>query len=432
MRDPVTAGAQSKETRKAIIAGTVGSVLEWYDYFAYGTAASLVFGSVFFPDSSPTNGTLASFATFGVGFAARPVGGFVFSHFGDRLGRKTILVITLLMMGVATTLIGALPTHAAIGWWAPALLVVLRLVQGFAAGGELGGAIVLAVEHTTKERRAFHTSFMACGVVGGLLLSSGVYALITYLTTDAQFEAWGWRLPFLLSIVLVVVGMIIRSRVSESPVFEEAEAAGERARMPIAEVVRHHWRSVLIVLGARLVDNGVFFVYATYLLSYSKQELDMNPTTALICLAISCVVALALIPQFARLSDRIGRKPVFLFGAGFSIVAAFPLFGLVRIGSPVPFTIALILGISIGWGALTSVVGALFAELFPTSVRFSGITLGREIGSVFAGGLSPYIAAALYAAYHSVWPIAIFAVGLSVISFIAVAVGPETRDRELE
>ncbi|BBB00861.1 putative transporter [Actinacidiphila reveromycinica] len=428
----MTTGSQSKETRKAIVAGTVGSVLEWYDYFAYGTAASLVFGSVFFPNSSPSNGTLASFATFGVGFAARPIGGFVFSHFGDRLGRKTILVITLLMMGVATALIGALPTYAAIGWCAPLLLVVLRLVQGFAAGGELGGAIVLAVEHTTKDRRAYNTSFMACGVVGGLLLSSGVYTLITYLTTDAQFKAWGWRLPFLLSVVLVAVGMVIRARVTESPVFEEAQEAREQARMPIAEVLRYHWKSVLVVLGARLVDNGVFFVYATYLLSYSTQDLDMDSTTALICLSISCVVALLLIPRFATLSDRIGRKPVFLFGAGFSVVAAFPLFGLVRVGSPVPFTIALILGISIGWGALTSVVGALFAELFPTPVRYSGITLGREIGSVFAGGLSPYIAAALYSSYHSVWPIALFAVGLSVISFVAVAVGPETRGRVLE
>lgn len=423
---------KKREARRAIVAGAAGSVLEWYDFFAYGTAASLVFATQFFPGEDKTAGTLLAFATFGVGFVARPIGGFVFSHFGDRLGRKTILVITLLLMGIATALIGVLPPYAAIGAAAPALLVVLRLAQGFAAGGELGGAIVLALEHSDRNRRAYSTSFMACGVVGGLLMSSAVYTITTLSMSAEAFQAWGWRIPFLLSVVLVAVGLIIRSRVTESPVFEEVEAKGAQVKVPIVVVLRTHWKSVLVVVGARLIDNGVFFVYATYLLNYSTQQLGMNSSAALICLAIACVVALVLIPNFARLSDRIGRKPLFLFGAGFSIVAAFPLFGLVQLNNPIFFAIALILGISIGWGALTAVVGAFFAELFPANLRYSGITLGREIGSIFAGGLSPYIAAALFAATLSIWPVAIFAVALSAVSFLTVLFAPETKGRDLD
>lgn len=418
-----------KEARRAVIAGTFGSILEWYDYFAYGTAAALVFGHLFFPAISPAVATIAAFATFGVGFFARPLGGWFFSHIGDRVGRRTVLISTLILMGVATALIGCLPTAEVIGLAAPILLVVLRLAQGFAAGGELGGAIILALEHSDKRKRGFNTSWMAVGVVGGLLLSSAVYTVVTLSMSTEAFLAWGWRIPFLLSIVLVVFGIIIRWRVTESPTFEKVVERDERARVPMGEVLRSHKRRVLIVMLARLMDNGVFFIYATYMISFGTGTLGLSNSATLIALSIACVLAIVLIPLYARLSDRIGRKPLFLAGAGFSIIAAFPIFGLFQIENPVTFCVALILGITIGWGLETAVVGAYFAELFPARVRFSGLTLGRELGSIIAGGLAPVIAATLLLQFGTIWAVAGFVVLLSLISFLAVVFGPETLNK---
>ncbi|MFC4012039.1 MFS transporter [Nonomuraea purpurea] len=425
-RDTVAPAAEPASVKRAVVAGGVGSVLEWYDFFAYGTAASLVFGHVFFPNISSAGGTLAAFATYGVGFFARPVGGVVFSHFGDRVGRKTILVITLVMMGVATTLIGLLPSYEAIGIAAPIMLVVLRLVQGFAAGGELGGAIVLALEYSGAKRRGFNTSWMACGVIGGLLLSSAVFTVCTAVFSETAFREYGWRVPFLISILLVATGIYIRLRLEESPLFDEVRKSAPEVRVPVVEVVRTHKRSLLVVMGARLIDNGVFFIYSVYLLNYAQTTTSLSSTAALIGLSTSCVVALACVPWFATLSDRYGRRPVFMAGAGFSIVAAFPIFALATTGNPLLFGLALVLGISVGWGLVTSVVGAYFAELFPARLRYSGITLGREISSIFAGGLSPFIAAALLAATGSIWPVAGYAILLSAVSLVAVYFGPET------
>ncbi|WP_219465191.1 MFS transporter [Nonomuraea rhizosphaerae] len=422
----VAPAADPASIRRAVMAGGVGSVLEWYDFFAYGTAASLVFGHVFFPNISSAGGTLAAFATYGVGFFARPVGGLVFSHFGDRIGRKMILIITLIMMGVATTLIGLLPSYESIGIAAPILLVVLRLVQGFAAGGELGGAIVLALEYSGPRKRGFNTSWMACGVIGGLLLSSAVFTVCTAVFSETAFQEYGWRIPFVVSILLVATGMYVRLKVEESPLFNEVRKSGNQVRVPVVEVVRTHKRSLLVVMGARLIDNGVFFIYSVYLLNYAKEATDLSSTAALIALSLACVVALVLVPWFASLSDRYGRRPVFMAGAGFSILAAFPIFAMATTGNPLLFGLALILGIAVGWGMVTAVVGAYFAELFPARLRYSGITLGREISSIFAGGLSPFIAAALLTTTGSIWPVAGYAILLSAVSLIAVYYGPET------
>jgi len=412
--------------RRVLMASAVGSALEWYDFFIYGTAAALVFGQIFFPKSDPTIGTLLAFASFGVGFIARPFGGLVFGHLGDRIGRKPVLVITLIMVGAGTFLIGLLPTYDSIGVWAPIMLVALRLVQGFGAGAEYGGAVIMAVEHAPPGKRGWFGSFAPLGVTVGLLLANGVFALFAALPQE-DFLSWGWRVPFLLSIVLVLVGFYIRYRVSETPVFSEIAAKNAAARSPVIEAVKRHPREFLVVIGARLAENGLGYLFPVFALNYMTQQLHLPKTMVLEGNMLAYTVQLLTIPFFSVLSDRVGRRPVYIGGALFSAAFAFPFFMLIGTQSQPLIYIALILGISVGVAAMFGPQAAYFAELFGARLRYSGFAFARELGSILAGGPAPFIATALLLyAGGTPWLVAGYFVLLSLITALAVYLGPET------
>jgi len=412
--------------KRVLLASAVGSALEWYDFFIYGTAAALVFGELFFPKADPTIGTLLAFATFGVGFVARPFGGLVFGHLGDRIGRKPVLVITLMLVGAGTFLIGLLPTYNSAGVWAPILLVLLRLVQGFGAGAEYGGAVIMAVEHAPPGKRGLFGSVAPMGVTIGLLLANGVFALFSALPKD-EFLAWGWRMPFLFSVVLILMGFYIRSRVSETPVFSEIAAKNKAARSPVVEAVRKHPREFLVVLGARLAENGLGYLFPVFALSYMTQQLHLPKAMVLQGNMLAYAVQLLAIPLFAMLSDRIGRRPVYMGGAIFSALFAFPFFILVNTQSQPLIYLGLILGVAVGVGAMFGPQAAYFAEMFGARLRYSGFAFARELGSILAGGPAPFLAASLLIwGGGQPWGVATYMVVLSLITVIAVYFGPET------
>src|SRR5438552_2221273 len=318
-----TAGSGPSSARRVVVASLIGTSLEWYDFFVYGTAAALVFNKLFFPSFEPLVGTLLAFTTYAVGFAARPLGGIIFGHYGDRLGRKNVLVVTLLVMGLATFLIGLLPTYATIGRWAAILLVALRFVQGLGVGGEWGGAVLMSMEHGDPARRGLNARWPQVGVPAGRLLANGVLAVISALTSNAAFLSWGWRVPFLLSGVLVLVGLWVRLTISESPLFREIEQGHTKARMPIVDVVRLYPRSVLTALGARIGVDVPFYTFVLFIVTYVTQVLKVPRSTALNAVLIGAAVQLAFIPFFGWLSDRWGRRPVYLAGAVGALVWIF-------------------------------------------------------------------------------------------------------------
>jgi MHS family shikimate/dehydroshikimate transporter-like MFS transporter len=421
---------QVSAIRKVALASLIGTTIEWYDFFIYGTAAALVFPALFFPEFSETAGTLAAFATFGVGFFARPVGGIVFGHFGDRVGRKTMLVLTLTIMGVATTLIGLLPTYAAIGVAAPLLLVVLRFAQGLGVGGEWGGAVLMAVEHSPAERRGFFGSWPQMGVPAGLILSNLIFLAVATLPEE-QFLAWGWRIPFLLSIILVGVGLFIRLRVMESPAFRRVQESNTEARMPIVDVVRTYPKQVLLAAGAFLVINAYFYILVSYLINYATAEAGMSNSTILTVVLISSVVSFFAMPLFAALSDRSGRRPIYLAGVVGMGISAFLLFWATDTAS---FWLVLLAHI-FGLGALSMAYGpqaAFYAEMFGTRVRYSGISLGYQGGSIFGGALAPFIATWLFAQTQTSTSIAVYVAALAVVSFVCAFVATETYQVDIE
>ena len=320
--------------RMVALASFAGTTIEWYDFFLYGTAAALVFNKVFFPTFAPLAGTLAAYGTYAVGFVARPLGGVVIGHFGDRIGRKSMLVLTLVMMGAATFLIGLLPTFNQIGLWAAVALVALRIVQGFGVGGEWGGAVLMAVEHAPPGSRGFYGSWPQIGVPAGLLLATGAFSLVSLLPQD-QFLSWGWRVPFLLSIVLVGVGLFIRLRILETPAFARMKETGREARMPILEVLRHYPKQVLLAMGARVAENGSFYIYSVFSLTYATQYVGINRSVVLNAILLASACDAVAIPLYGALSDRIGRRPVYLFGATMTAVLAFPFFWLIGTGQDV-------------------------------------------------------------------------------------------------
>ena len=385
-----------RHTRTVAAASFIGTTIEFYDFFVYGTAAALVFGTLFF-SASGTAGTLAAFATFAAGFVARPLGGIVFGHFGDRIGRKSMLVLSLVLMGGSTALIGLLPTYASIGILAPILLVTVRIVQGIAIGGEWGGAVLMATEHGPSNRRGFYGSWPQAGAPAGLVLATAAFAPVAALPQD-QLLSWGWRVPFLLSIVLLVVGLFVRLRVEESPAFEAIRRSGTTARMPLVEAIKRHPRNILVAFAACLAPFLVFYLFSTFVLSYATTTLGFSRGTALLVVCIAAAVEVVTIPAFALLSDHIGRKRVYVGGAVALALLAFPYFWLNSPGDTTAFAITTIIGLGLVHPAMYGPLAALFVEMFSARVRYSGASFGYQVGGMIGGGFAPLILTALFAA----------------------------------
>ncbi|MBT2508503.1 MHS family MFS transporter [Streptomyces sp. ISL-98] len=438
MAAPATAPPTPSSLKRIVAASLIGTTIEWYDFFLYGSAAALVFNKLFFPGSDPLVGTLLSFLTYAVGFAARPIGALVFGHYGDRLGRKKLLVLSLLVMGGATFAIGLLPTHATIGSAAPVLLTVLRLVQGFALGGEWGGAVLLVSEHGDAGRRGFWASWPQTGAPAGQLLATGVLSALTALLSESAFLAWGWRIPFLLSGVLVIVGLWIRLSVDESPVFKAALAQAEARKgaearadkMPIIAVLRHHWRDVLVAMGARMAENISYYVITAFILVYATTAAELSKQTALNAVLIASAVHFAVIPAWGALSDQVGRRPVYLLGAIGVGLWMFPFFMLIDTKSFGNLLLAVTVGL-VFHGAMYAPQAAFFSEMFATRMRYSGASIGAQFASVAAGAPAPLIATALLVDYGSSTPIALHVIAATLITIVAVACAKETRNRDL-
>lgn len=424
------APASPHSVRRVVVASFIGTAIEWYDFFLYGTAAALVFNQLFFPTLDPLSGTMAAFATYAVGFFARPIGGVIFGHFGDRVGRKSMLVLTLVMMGVATCLVGVLPTYQQAGILAPILLVALRFVQGLAVGGEWGGAVLMVAEHSDNRRRGFHASWVQAGVPVGLLLANAVFSLFTLLP-ESSFLSWGWRVPFLLGVVLTAFGYFVRLRVLESPLFTQARVEKPASRLPIVEVLRHHLRSVFLSMGARLAENVFFYIFTVWVLSYATQQLGMARSTLLNGVLVGSVVQLVAIPLFGALSDRVGRKPVYVGGALFLLLFAFPFFQLVATKNTTLVWVAICLGM-VGHAAMYGPQAAFFSELFGTRTRYTGASLGYQLAAPFAGGIAPLVASALLSwSGNQTWPVAVYLIAMALATIGCVLSARETNRRDL-
>lgn len=425
---------------RIISASLIGTTIEWYDFFLYGSAAALVFNTLFFPDSDPLVGTLLAFLTYAVGFAARPIGGVVFGHYGDKIGRKKLLVLSLMMMGGATFAMGLLPTHATLGVGAPILLTVLRLIQGFALGGEWGGAVLIVSEHGDDKNRGFWASWPQAGAPGGNLLATGVLALLAAVQSDEAFLAWGWRIPFLLSGVLVIIGLWIRVSVSESPLFLEAQARAEaeaakagapaKQEAPVVEVFRHNWRGVLTAIGTRLGENVSYYILTAFVLVYVTVHLELPKSTALNAVLIGSAVHFVTIPLWGALSDRIGRRPVTLIGSIGMAMWAYPFFALVDSESFTVTTLAVTVGL-LFHGAMYGPQAAFISEMFDTKVRYSGASMGSQLASIIGGALAPIIAVELLKDFGSATPVALYVCVTVVITTLTVLVAKETRGRSL-
>ncbi|MBF6255432.1 MHS family MFS transporter [Nocardia farcinica] len=421
-------------TSLPVIAGSslAGTAVEWYDFFLYGTAAALVFNKLFFPSEDPLVGTMLAFATYAVGFVARPLGAAVLGHFGDVKGRRATLIASLLLMGVSTFLIALLPTYAAIGVTAPLLLVLLRLVQGFALGGEWGGAVLLVSEHGDSKRRAFWSAWPNLGPPLGNLMAAGALALLGAVLPEEAFLSWGWRVAFGMSALLVVIGLVLRLYVAETPLFEQTRAATSPAvlRMPLTAAVRGYWRQILLAAFTRFGENAGFYIFSLFVITYLTQILDLPRSTGLNAVMIGMVVALVAIPLFAVLADRIGRKPIYIGASIATIVWAFAFFALLDTEATGAIFLAVAVGLVI-FAAYSAVIGAFFSELFPTEVRYSGVSLAYNLASVLAGSLAPIIAIALYDRFGSGQAIGAYLALMGVISLVAALVAKETRTVDL-
>lgn len=431
LADQRPAVADKPSARTVALGSAIGTTIEWYDFYLYATAAALVFKPLFFPNISSTAGTLASFATYAAGFGARPLGALISGHYGDRLGRKTVLVIALVGMGLSTFAIGLLPTYAQIGLLAPVLLVTLRLLQGLAVGAEWGGAALLSVEHAPPGRRGLFGSFTQLGSPAGMLLSTSVFYVTRTVAGPDAFLAYGWRIPFLLSAILVVVGLVIRLRLTDAEVFTQVRDQGEVARLPVLEVLRTQPRNVLITTGLRFSQIALFVLLTTYSLTY-LQDSSAGSQVGLTAVLIASAVGLISTPAWAMLSDRIGRRPPYLFGAVAGVLALILFFVAAGTGSHIAIVLSIVFGVNVAHDAMYGPQAAWFGELFDTRVRYSGASLGYQIGAVLSGGFAPLIAAALLVAGGgSPWLIVAYFAVLTAITFTAAYFARETHLDEI-
>ncbi|MCT1550144.1 MFS transporter [Brevibacterium casei] len=433
--DTTTPVAARKRAVRSLQSGTIGAIVEWYEYTIYGTSAALVFGTLFFPELAPGVGQIVALASFGVGFLARPLGAFVAGHLGDRIGRKSTLILTFSIMTAATALIGFLPTYAQIGIAAPILLTVLRLAQGFAVGGEWGGAAIIAVENAPRGKRGFFGSWPQIGVSAGLLLGTAAVSFSAWISGD-QFEAWGWRLPFLLSIILAGVGFYIRLRASESPAFIEEkarqEASQQKQKAPLAVLFRDHRKPLVIAIFGRFAEAGNYYLFTVFVLSYVTTNLGVDSNVGLTASMIGAALNIAVIPLYGALSDRIGRPKTFLLGGALIILLTIPIFLFVQTGTIWGVVVGVSLFLGLGHGMVYAPMPALYCELFPTAVRYSGISVGYQMASILLASFTPALAAAMVLwSGGSLWPVMAFVIVCTIIAMIAIHFAPDRRNLEL-
>jgi MFS family permease len=421
--------------KRVVVASMAGTVVEWYEFFLYGTAATLVFNKVFFSAStSELDAILAAFVTYAVGFAARPLGGIVFGHFGDKYGRKKLLQFSILLVGVATFLMGCLPTFGQIGYWAPALLVVLRFIQGFAVGGEWGGAVLLVAEHSPNKQRGFWASWPQAGVPAGNMLATIVLLLLTNALSEASFLSWGWRVAFWLSAVVVLIGYYIRTKVTDAPIFVAAQQEAERIKetsFTVFEVLVRYPRGVFTAMGLRFGENIMYYLVVTFSITYLKTQVHANTTAILAYLLVAHVVHFIAIPLVGRLADRYGRRPVYFVGAIACGSWGFFAFPMMNSGNYVIITAAVTIGL-VFHAIMYAPQPAIMAEMFPTRMRYSGVSLGYQVTAIVAGSLAPIIAVKLLEIYHSPVPIALYLAAACFVTLVAVVVSRETKGIDLK
>jgi MFS transporter, MHS family, shikimate and dehydroshikimate transport protein len=415
--------------RKVAISSFVGTAIEWYDFFIFNAAtALLIFPKLFFPGADPTTDILKSLSVYAVGFVARPIGGMVCGHFGDRAGRKSMLVLTLLLTGFATLLIGLLPTYQEIGAWAPALLVLLRFAQGFAIGGEWGGAVLMAVEHAPSHKRGLYGGWPQVGVPVGLFLSNVIFfGLIANLPESVRLSGW-WRAPFLLSGLLVGLGVYIRLSLAESPAFDAIKKTP--SRMPILDVWRWHHRDVLLAMGAKVAENGIFYLYTVFVVTFAMKR-GFPVTSVFIAISLASLMAIVAIPIFSMLSDQFGRRKIYLFGAIFSGIFALPSFLMIETGRTILITLAIVLALVLGWAAMYAPQASFFSEMFETRVRYSGASLGAQVATIFSGGLMQVVAVDLFNRTDNYWPVLLILVGMTAITTVSVFLATETFRKDI-
>ncbi|MEV4598104.1 MFS transporter [Amycolatopsis sp. NPDC049253] len=426
-----SSGDRRVQVRRAALAGSIGTTIEWYDFFLYNTAAALVFPHLFFPESTGYAGVMQSFATYAVGFAARPIGAAIFGHWGDRLGRKATLIVTLLLMGLASALVGVLPGTASIGIAAPLILVLLRLVQGIAIGGEWSGSVLLAMEWGDQRRRGLLASFAQVGVPVGLVLGTGGMTLLSATLSQEDFDSWGWRIPFLLSLVLVVIGLVIRLRILETPMFAAVVANKKTSKAPVKDAVRHHWREILLSAGLRFSEQMPFYLFTSFVLVYVVQRPEFSKTFILNAVLVGALVELVLIPVFSQFSDRIGRKRVYLTGAGLTAVIAFPYFTILSHGEHTLIFVAVIVSLAahaMQYGPQAALIG----ESFPTHLRYGGAGLGYQLASVFAGGPAPLLATWLLHLTGTPYSVSIYIVLSAVVTIACVIALPDRSKANID
>ena len=416
-----------KKNKRVLIASLTGSSIEWFDYFLYGTAAALVFNKIFFPMVDPVIGLILSYLSFSLTFFIRPIGGVLFAHIGDRIGRKKTLVLTLSLMGGATVMIGLLPTYDQIGIWAPILLILMRIIQGMGIGGEWGGALLLAYEYAPEKRKGFFGSIPQAGVTIGMLMATFIVSLMT-LFSEEQFLSWGWRIPFLMSAVLVLLGLWIRKDIDETPEFKKVKQSGQVAKAPLRDTLTHHWREVLIAAGLKVVETAPFYIFSTFIVSYATTTLTYQKSQVLEAVTLGALVATVMIPLMGLLSDKIGRKRMYAGSVTLLGLFIVPWFMLLDTGTTWAIMLATIVMFGILWAPITAVLGTLCSEIFSANVRYTGITLGYQIGAALAGGTAPLIATGLLAKYDGDWvPVAWYLGATVTISLIAIFFASRSR-----